>query len=188
MNEESDEWSDPHLDDQRRRHHRVTSSAKVAQADAAACVSCPVGNGQIGTRQRVSKCDYLSAPPAAAEAVPAGFREDYTGPPQDQFGDDHSDVRGSADLLASGRAWCWTSSVLARATRARDRRGRGACRTRRCGAAPASFAVVALAVGIGVNTGVFRSRTLPPGSLPFHERERCGVAPLRGSRQCRCFP
>ena len=115
---------------------------------------------------------------------PAGFRENYTAPLQRQFRDDYSDVRGWSD-----RVRFWSRTLLDFVQSWPEQFGREivqdakhAVRVWRRRPLHTLFAVVALAVGIGANTGVFSVlNALLLRSLPFHEPERLAALHLFGA-------
>lgn len=112
---------------------------------------------------------------------PAGFREAYTAPLQRQFRDEYSDVHAWPDLL---RFWARTMLDFLRSwpeqlAREVGQDTRHAVRVWRRRPLHTSFAVLALAVGIGANTGVFSVlNAILLRSLPFHEPERLAALPL----------
>jgi putative ABC transport system permease protein len=106
---------------------------------------------------------------------PAGFRERYRAPLEQQFKDDYSDVRGGFGLL---RFWGHTLidfaiSMPPQFAREIRQDSLHALRIWRRSPLHTAFAVAVLAIAIGANTGVFSVlNALLLRSLPFHEPER----------------
>jgi putative ABC transport system permease protein len=111
---------------------------------------------------------------------PAGFRETYGIPLEQQFKDDYAEVAGTSDLLKFWRRTFVDLAVSLPAQIAGEIRqdARQAVRTWRHRPLPVAFAIATLAVAIGANTGVFSVlNALLLRSLPFHEPDR--LASLR---------
>jgi len=117
---------------------------------------------------------------ALLKLYPAGFRERFAAPLQQDFRDEYATVRSRRDAV---RLWRRTVADYVRSMPiqvAREFRqdARHAFRVWRAHPLPTVFAIVVLALAIGANTGVFSVlNALLLRSLPFHEPER--LATLR---------
>jgi predicted permease len=106
---------------------------------------------------------------------PAGFRESYSGPLEQQFREDYAEARGSA---ARAALWLRTLADFARSMPAQAAHelaqdSRYAFRTWRRHPLHTTFAIAVLAIAIGANTGIFSVlNAVLLRSLPFHEPER----------------
>jgi predicted permease len=119
---------------------------------------------------------------ALLKLYPAAFREEYDGALQRQFKDDYAEVRSTSDLV---RFWARTLLDFARSMPSQFAReiaqdSRHALRLWRRRPLTTGFAIAALAIAIGANTGVFSVlNAVLLRSLPFHEPDRARVAPRR---------
>jgi putative ABC transport system permease protein len=109
---------------------------------------------------------------------PAGFREDYRAPLQQQFREELGEVDGPGALA---RFWVRTLrdfalSMPVQLAREAGQDSRHALRLWRQRPAPALFAIAVLAIAIGANTGVFSVlNAVLLRSLPFTEPDRLAV-------------
>ncbi len=176
--EESDERPDAHLDDQRRRYYRITPyGRKVAQAEAGANARTgPFGRRKIRGPAPCLMPGYRSSCIAVASVLyPVGFRENYAGSMERQFLDVRRRNRaGGSRWRRCGFVYCGTA-IPYPPKFARDIRqdGRHALRLWSRRPLHTGFAISALAIGIGANTGVFSVvNALLLRSLPFRDPDR----------------
>jgi predicted permease len=109
---------------------------------------------------------------------PAGFREDYGVPLQQQFKDDYREARSARD-----RVRLWAQAILdivrtapGQLTREIAQDARHALRIWRRRPLHTAFAIAVLAIAIGANTGVFSVlNALLLRSLPFRESDRLAM-------------
>ena len=118
---------------------------------------------------------------ALLKLYPAGFREEYDAALQRQFKDDYAEVLRPSDLP---RFWARTlidfaQSMPAQLAREIAQDTRHALRLWRRRPLTTGFAIAALAIAIGANTGVFSVfNALLLRSLPFHEPDRLALLRL----------
>ena len=106
---------------------------------------------------------------------PAGFQDDYAGPMEREFSDELAESSG---VFALARLWVRLAADLAvsiplQLLREVLQDARHALRLWRNRPGQTGFAILALAVGIGANTGIFSVvNALLLRSLPFHDPSR----------------
>ena len=106
---------------------------------------------------------------------PAGFRDDYAGPMEREFRDQLAESSG---VFALARLWLglltdWAVSIPLQFSRELSQDARHTLRLWAKRPGQTVFAALALAIGIGANTGVFSVvNALLLRSLPFHDPSR----------------